>query len=161
MKKLGSLMISFAVLVTLFALVETGAKAQSIDSTQFVGKFTLPFEARWGGMILPAGNYNLKFGYTMGGLRVVEVAGEDAGILHGWVFAKGRVNTKGEGSFLVCVLNGNTGYVRSLQLAEFGESINFARPHGVSVDAWIVAGKKSHNAKTQLAETRIPIVPAK
>lgn len=161
MKKIGSLMISVTALVALFALVGTGAKAQSLNSTHFVGKFTLPFEAQWGRMALPPGNYNLKYGFTRGGLRMVEVAGEDKADVHGWVIAWGSGDTKGEGSFLVCVLEGGKGYVRSLQMAGLGDGIEFARPHGVSVAAWIVAGIRTNDTNTRVSEVRIPVAPVK
>jgi hypothetical protein len=162
MKKVGSWMLPFAALLMLFGLAATGAKAQSLYSTHFVGKFTLPFAAEWGQMTLPPGDYNLYYGYKgAGGIKIVEVAHENAGILHGWVLVNGSDDAKGEESFLVCIIQGDKAYVRSLQMAGTGESIKFARPHGVSVAAWIVAGNKSHTPSTPLAETRIPVLPVK
>lgn len=162
MKTVRSLLIPASVLVMFLGLAATGMKAQSLRSTHFAGKFTLPFMAQWGEMILPAGDYNLYFGsFDAAGLRVVEVAHEDMGIVRGLVFPRGRNDVKGEGNFLVCILEGNKAYVRSLQMAELGQSIEFARPHGVSVRAWIVASKESHNANPRLAATRIPVVPMK
>ena len=163
MKVVRSLMISVAALMMLFGLAATGAKAQSLYSTHFTGKFTLPFAAQWGQMILPPGDYNLYYGYLgTGGFNIVEVAHvDDLDIVHGRVFPRGTDGAKGEGSFLVCVTEGNRVYIRSLQMAEIGESIQFARPHGVSVSAWIVAGKKAHNTNNTLAAARIPVVPVK
>jgi hypothetical protein len=162
MTKGRSLVISVVASMMLFSLVAIAGESRSLYSTHFVGEFTLPFTAQWGHMTLPAGNYNLYYGYMgRGGIYAVEVANEDTGIHHGWIFPRGIEAAKGEGSFLVCIRDGDKGYVRSLQMAELGESIEFARPHGVSVDAWIVAAKKTHNTKTALAEMRIPIVPVK
>ena len=75
----------------------------------------------------------------------------------------GKDDAKRTTSHLVCILEGNKGYVRSLELPEIGATLHFPRPHGVSVQAWIVAGNQGHNAKTQLAEIRIPVshVPVK
>ena len=162
MKKVRSWMISVAALLILFGWVATEAKAQSLYSTQFVGEFTLPFEAQWGHMTLPPGDYNLYYGYLgKGGNFVVEVAHQGTGILNGFVLVRGRDDAKGKESYLVCVREGDKGYVRSLHMAEIGESIEFPKPHGVSVDAWIVAGKKTHNTNAKLAEMRIPVLPAK
>lgn len=162
MKTVRSLLVPLSVLVMFLGLAATGMKAQSLYSTHFVGKFTLPFAAQWGQMTLPPGDYNLYYGFmNEGGAKIIEVAHENVGILHGRVPSMGSDDTKGEGSFLVCVIEGNKAYVRSLQMATLGESVNFARPQGVSVAAWIVAGNKSHNPKTHLAKTRIPIVPVK
>jgi hypothetical protein len=162
MKQFRSWMISVAALLMLLGLVATGAKAQSMRTTDFAGRFTLPFAAQWGDLTLVPGEYNLYYGnLNLSGPLVVEVAHENVGIVHGVVLARGRGDAKGEGSFLVCVTEGNRAYVRSLQMGEIGQSVGFARPRGVSVAAWIVAGKKTHNTNTRLAETRIPILPAK
>lgn len=162
MKTLRNLMISFAALLMLLALAATGAKAQSLNTTEFAGKFTLPFMAQWGQMTLPPGEYNLYYGrFSASGLRMVEVANENMNILRGVILPRGQNDVKGEGNFLVCVFEGNRAYVRSLQMAELGHSVGFARPHGVSVAAWIVAGNKSQNTNTRFAEIRIPVAPLK
>lgn len=162
MTKVRSLVISVVALLMLFALAATAGEARSLYSTHFVGKFTLPFTAQWGGMTLPPGNYNLYYGTMgVGGTYIVEVANEDLGVTQGWVFPRGTNGVKGEGSFLVCVREGDIGYVRSLQMAEIGESIEFSKPHGVSVETWIMSGKKTHKTNTALSEMRIPVVPVK
>ena len=162
MKTFRSLIIPASVLAMFLGLAATGTKAQSLRANEFAGKFSLPFMAQWGNLTLPPGDYNLYYGSMhASGVRMVEVAHEDLGILHGLVLTMGRDGAKGEGSFLVCVIEGNKAYVRSLQLAALGESIGFARPHGASVAAWIVAGKKSHDTRAKIAETRIPIAPVK
>lgn len=162
MKTLRHALVSVSVLVMFFGVAATGTKGQSLDITHFAGQFTLPFMAQWGEMILPPGNYNLYYGnLTPSGLRAVEVAHEDMGILHGLTLAANREDSKVTESVLVCVLEGNKAYVRTLKMADLGLSVGFARPHGVSVRAWIVAGNESHNGKARLAEARIPIVPLK
>lgn len=162
MNRLRKLIVLASVLVTFLGLAATGTKAQNLRITEFAGKFSLPFTAQWGAMTLPPGNYNLYYGdLTAGGFRVVEVSDEDQGIRRGVVIPSGRNDAKGEETFLVCVFEGNRAYVHSLQMAAMGQSIGFARPHGVSVEAWIMAGNKAHNTKARLAETRIPVVPLK
>jgi len=158
MKTLRRWIIPASVLVIFLGLAATGMKAQSLRSTEFAGKFTLPFMAQWGEITLPPGNYNLYYGaFTASGLRMVEVAHENLGIVHGLVLARGRNDARGEGNFLVCVLEGNRTYVRSLQMEEVGHTVGFARPHGVSVAAWIVAGNKTRNTNARFAEIRIPV----
>lgn len=155
-------MIPATVLVVFLSLAATGMKAQTLRATDFAGEFTLPFTVQWGGLTLPAGDYNLYYGtWSQAGIRVVEVAHENLGVVHGLVLARGRDDAKGKGSFLKCVFEGDRAYVRSLKIAEINESIEFARPHGVSVAAWIVADKESRNTNARFAETRIPILPAK
>jgi hypothetical protein len=162
MKTLRNLIVPVSVLVMFLGLAATGTKAQILNTTHFAGNFTLPFPAQWGEMTLPPGDYNLYFGnLNQHGLRVVEVAHEDLGILHGLVITRMPQESKATESFLVCVIEGNKAYVRSLEMAGIGQSVGFARPHGVSVAAWIVADKKTHNTNARLAETRIPVVPLK
>lgn len=162
MKTLRSLIVPMSVLVLFLGLAATGTKAQSIETTHFAGEFTLPFMAQWGEMVLPPGHYNLYYGnLNPTGHRVVEVAHENRAIQHGLVLAATQDERKVTDSVLVCVPDGNKTYVRTLEIADLGLSVGFSRPHGVSVRAWVVAGKKSHNAKTRLAETRIPVVPVK
>lgn len=162
MKKVRSLLVSTSVLVMFLGLATAGVKAQSLKQTHFAGKFTLPFMVQWGGMILPPGDYNLYIGkLNLSGPLMVEVANEDMGIQRGVVLPVTSENRKATQSVLVCVVEGARGYVRSLEIAELDQSIGFARPHGVSVQAWIVGSNKSHNVNTRVAETRIPVVPQK
>ena len=162
MNRFRKLIVLASVLVTFLGLAVTGTKAQNLRITEFAGKFSLPFTAQWGAITLPPGNYNLYYGdLTASGFRVVEVADEDQGIPRGVVIAGGRDDAKGKESFLVCVFEGDRAYVHSLQMAAMGQSIAFARPHGVSVEAWIKAGNNVDNTKARLAETRIFVVPLK
>lgn len=162
MKRFRNLFVPVSMLVMFLGLAATGMRAQSLSSTQFVGKFTLPFAAEWGHMSLPPGDYNLYYGHmSTSGINIVEVADPETGVSNGFSLVRGRDDAKGEGSFLVCVFEGDKGYVRSLQMAEIGESVEFPKPHGVSVAAWIVAGNENHNTNTRLAEMRIPVVPVK
>lgn len=162
MKTLRSLLVPVSLLVMCLGLAATGTNAQSLRITDFAGKFTLPFTAHWGPMTLPPGNYNLYYGdLTARGFRVVEVVNADQGIRHGVLIPWGHNDAKGEETFLVCVFEGDKAYVHSLQMAALGESIGFSRPHGVRVEAWIVAGNPAHNTNARLAQTRIPVLPMK
>ncbi|TAM84679.1 MAG: hypothetical protein EPN47_00775 [Acidobacteria bacterium] len=161
MKTLRSMIIPASVLMMFLGLA-AGMEAQTLRVTSFAGKFTLPFMAQWGRMTLPPGNYNLYYGNLgMSGPRMVEVANEDLGVQRGLILPVGEDIRKATRSVLVCVLEGDKAYVRSLEMAEIGQSINFERPHGVSVDAWIVAGEQIPNTNRELAEARIAIVPVK
>ena len=162
MKALRRLLVTLSLLVMFLGLAVTGTKAQTIRQTHFAGNFTLTFPLQWGNMILPPGGYNIYYGnLSLSGPRVVEISHESMGILHSVSVPVGWENRKSTQSVLVCVFEGNKGYVRSLEMAEIGQSINFKRPHFVEVDSWIVAGNKSHAANTQLAVVRIPVAPVK
>ena len=161
MKKLRRLLVPLSLLVMFVGLAVTGTKAEIIRQTHFAGTFTLPFTVQWGDMILPPGEYVLRYGtLTTSGPHVIEVSRATMGFLHGVVAVLGQGNGEVTQNLLVCVREGNKGYVRSLQMAETGLSINFKRPHYVEVESWIVSDR-SHNSNAQLAVVRIPVAPVK
>jgi hypothetical protein len=158
MKAIRNLTILVGLSVALIALAATGAMAQKLAITSFNGSFTLPLDAQWAAMALPAGDYNLSYGQPFkGGIQVVTVAGKAEGSPRGMVLIKARSQTSASKNALVCAREGHTLVVRALELPAIGESVDFAPPHGVKVRAWVVAGKGNHNAKTHLAEVPIPI----
>jgi hypothetical protein len=159
MKPIRNLMILGGLCLMLFAMGVTGASAQAISTPSFSGTFTLPEETHWGKMILPAGDYSLSYGTRSSSTYLVTVDGKAAGSPRGMLFAWPRNEAKTAENVLNCIREDDILYVRSLEMAELGQSISFPRPHGVSVSAWIEAGNKSHNVKTQLTETRRPIAP--
>ena len=78
MKTNRSLMTLAGLSLVLFALGAIGAKGQqapSLETTNFAGAFTLPTDAQWGRMALPAGDYALYYGDN-GTARIVEVVGK-------------------------------------------------------------------------------------
>lgn len=162
MKTVRRSLVSVGVLLMFFALAPTGARSQTLYSTHFAGEFTIPFVAHWGHMILPPGDYQLYYGYlSNSGSYGVEIRGQAVQTPQGTFPVKGRDDTKVDENILVCVMRGDHAFVRELHLGEMGVSVQFARPHGIDVESWIVAGKKNPNAKTQLAETSISIKPVK
>ena len=161
MKTLRRLLVPLSLLVMFLGLAVTGTKAQIIRQTHFTGTFTLPFTVQWGEMILPPGEYTLRYGtLTTSGPHVIEVARAAMGFQHGVVAVLGQNDGKVTQNVLVCVREGNKGYVRSLQMAETGVSLNFKRPHYVEVESWIVSNK-FHSTNNQIAVVRIPVAPVK
>ena len=62
MKRIRSFALSSLVLALIASCLSAGmAKAQ-----EWQGQFTLPFEARWGQAILPAGDYSFTVDQTLG-----------------------------------------------------------------------------------------------
>jgi hypothetical protein len=162
MKTIRSLTILAGLSVMLFALGATGAKAESgpsLSITNFAGTFTLPFEAQWGNMTLPAGDYSLYYGEPLGnGFYMVEVVGHAKGSPHGRisVAVNGRASVAKDS--LICIREGNSLVVQRLEMPELGKSVTFAMPHGTQ----LVAHNGRRNGYTQLAEApmliqRIPI----
>jgi hypothetical protein len=115
--------------MVVFALGATGARAQSIRTTNFAGTFTLPFEAQWGSTILPVGEYSLYYGRLFeGGPAMVEVVGKENRNPHAFILAQGVSDARAAKSALVCVREGNAGIVRALELPQLGEAVSFKMP---------------------------------
>jgi hypothetical protein len=161
MKTIRSLMTLAGLILAVFALSATGAKAQSLTNTSFAGTFTISHEAQWGRMTLPAGTYNLYYGPLHdGGASVVEVVGKAKGSPHGLILAAGNDDASAANNALVCVREGSTLIVRTLEMPAIGTSAQFSMPHG----ARLVAHNRNHKGYTQLAEApmlieRISVAP--
>jgi hypothetical protein len=162
MKSIRNLVAMVGLAVMLFALGVTGAKAQqsrSLSVTDFGGTFTLPKDAVWGKMTLPAGDYNFYYGsISGGGVNAVEIVGKAEGSPHGFILAQMPNSTSATNDRIVCVREGDTLVVRTLELPAIGESLNFPLPHGTR----LTARNAKHNGYTQLAEApmlieRIPV----
>lgn len=116
----------------LLTLGATGATAQGFGLNQFAGKFTLTHEAQWGGMTLPAGEYNLSYGQLFkGGVYAVMITGIAEGSPHGTILAGPVDQTSATKSQLVCIRNGDALIVRALELPALGETVEFPMPHGL------------------------------
>ena len=142
----------------LFALATVGAKGQVLYSTHFAGSFTLPFEAQWGKMTLPAGEYTLDYGSLNNGYRLVVVGSAAKGGPVGMIQAGPGNETSAAKNAIVCIREGDTLVVRALEMAAIGESVRFGLPRG----AKLVAHNGKRRGYTQLAEApmliqRIPV----
>lgn len=164
MKTIRNMAILVGVGLALFVSGATSARAQALTTTAFSGTFTLPFEAQWANMTLPAGEYSLSYGhhYPASGY-LVEVAGKKPGSPHGVILTRGRSQPSASKNVLICIREGNKGYVRSLELAAIGESAEFALPHGVDVESRLIAKHQNESGNTRIAEVRITVerVPIK
>ncbi len=126
-------------LVPLALCLSTGlGKAQEA----YVGKFTLPFEARWQNAVLPAGDYTMRMHstgapYTL----VVRGAGKSALIMG----VSADTKEVSEKSQLTLVKSGDTYVVRSLEAGQIGLDIDY--PVGSS-------------KATHMATVRVPVEPA-
>ena len=133
---------SFSVVV--FALCAAGARAQSLRTTHFAGTFTLPFEAQWGRVALPAGEYRLAYGRLYeGGVKMVEIVGKENSTPHVLILTRGVTDTSAKKSALVCIREGDTVIVRVLEMPQIGESVDFAMPPGTKLMANRSDGKKN------------------
>ncbi|HEX5412841.1 MAG TPA: hypothetical protein VFZ27_13410 [Terriglobia bacterium] len=158
MKTIRGLMTLAGLSVMLLALGATGAKGQGSYATQFAGTFTLPFEAQWGKMTLPAGDYALQYGLNEIGYGLVVVRGAAKGSPYGSIIAGPLGETSAKQNAIICVRDGNALIVRALEMPTIGTSVNFALPPGAN----FVAHNAKHSGYTQLAEApvliqRIPV----
>jgi hypothetical protein len=115
---------------TLFAaaLLATGWFAQPANAQEWTGKFTLPYEARWGQAVLPPGDYQLTVapGDTAGMLIIREARSLRAVALEP---VNIRENSREETSTLLIGTQGKQHIVYSLTIAELGASFVYqSRP---------------------------------
>ena len=105
-----------SVKLVLLALLATVASAGALCAEGYEGTFTLPFEARWGTVTLPPGDYS--FTVNTVGSNVATIRGENGGafVMHATI---GENEFAGR-SALFLVRHGRTGTVRALHLKTSG-----------------------------------------
>jgi hypothetical protein len=127
MKRIRSFTLSSLVMALLASCVGAGiARAQEMQ-----GKFTLPFDARWGQITLPAGDYSFTVDQSQSAARLV-LSGEKNAILH----AQGYEPRTMDSSVLVVAKDRGINTVRELKLAELGVVLYFtpSRPHQTAAE---------------------------
>jgi len=109
------------------ALLAMVVSAGLLSAEDFAGKFTLPFEAKWGQATLPAGDYSFRLN-TARSPYTVTVRGQDKAAM---IMSEGT-STKGasDRSELVVVRRGRTGTIRALHLNEVGLTFFYVTPKG-------------------------------
>jgi hypothetical protein len=144
MKIIRNLVTLAGLSVVVFALGVTGARAQSLSTTNFAGTFTLPFEAQWGRATLPAGNYSLYYGQlSRSSTNIVEVVGKDNRSPHVLILPQGLNDASTTKSALVCVREGGVGIVQALEMPQIGEAVHFGMPHHTQLMAHQSNGNKN------------------
>jgi hypothetical protein len=163
MKNIRNLVTLTGLFVVFFALGATGARAQSLNTTNFAGTFTLPFVVQWGPATLPAGEYSLYYGrLNNGGPATVEVIGKEGRTPHALILAQGINDASMKKSALVLIREGNAGIVRVLEMPAVGEAVEFSMPRHTQ----LMAQKGNGSKNVQIAEgpkliQRIPITLSK
>jgi hypothetical protein len=102
----------FALAVVLGGLFAGAAQAQS----NYSGAFTLPYEVRWGGATLPAGEYLLAMDSIKGPLSVVDAAGRTRVLVYGYPDAP----TSAQPTSLLVTRDGAERTVRSFNCPRWG-----------------------------------------
>ena len=130
------------VLATLISVA--GASAQTGG---FSGKFTLPFQVRWGGAMLPAGEYSIHFSSVHLPATIHSMDGK----VSAYVFtARSGDSEKGPGS-LTIVTRGNERRVASLNLPGARVSLVYSP---------LTKAEQETLAKTNQLQT-VPLITAK
>lgn len=151
MKTIRNLTTTFGLSLVLVALGTIGARGQVLNSTQFVGTFTLPIPAKWGTTTLPAGNYTLHYGTINAAGGFVEVRGLAKGSPQSVIRVDGISPSSATKNALVCIRDRDTLIVGNFEMPAIGKSADFALPPGAKLLAR--SGKRGGN--TQLAHARM------
>lgn len=147
MKVIRNVVTLVGLVAAVLALGTTGANAQALSMNIFGGSVTLPFEAHWGNLTLPAGNYNLSYGQVnVGGANFVEIEGKSQDSPHLLVQIQSHNQTLTTKSALVCVRQGDAFVVEALEMPTIGQTVYFA-PHGRT----LMAATRSNRIYAQLA----------
>lgn len=126
------------VVVGIFRVVSNfglaGQSSPGLGVTEFVGRFTLPFELQWGEMALPEGDYYLYYGSLEQGGRVVEIAGQDPSQPQGIFFVGEESPASAVQNALVCVCRDGSRIIESLELPAIGKSVSFVALHSKKLE---------------------------
>ncbi|MGH9405358.1 MAG: hypothetical protein ACRD3D_05910 [Terriglobia bacterium] len=137
-------LVRLATLALLAACFNAGlASAQEA----MAGTFTLPFEARWGSAILPAGNYSFTLDHAGSG-GILQVSRGTKGVA---LIQSQSYSTESSGRSELTVVRNSAGTtVRDLSLPAIGEVLHYA-PHNP---------RRSAAAAEQEAALRFPVTAA-
>jgi hypothetical protein len=115
--------------LAIVALLATVVSAGLLSAEDTIGTFTLPFEAKWGQAILPAGDYSFKLNTaSYPSIATVRQGQRSAAfIMANAGLTRGKVDGP---SALIIVRRGRTGFVRALRLAEVGATLEYLPPKG-------------------------------
>ncbi len=113
--------------IVLLGVVAMLGSASLLSAVEYQGKFTLPFEVRWGKATLPAGDYTFKLNMDVHPYTV-KVTGKDGAV---FVPADGTYNDEVSGrSEFIVVRQRGTGIIRALRLAREGLVFTYRLPKG-------------------------------
>lgn len=111
----------------------TGQVAWSSRRTEFTGRFTLPFRAKWGELILSEGKYTLHFGTIGRGIYFVEILGAHQGSPQGIFIVQEQGPSSVVQNALVCISRSGGQVIRALELPAIGKSVSFLVPHSTKL----------------------------
>lgn len=160
MKRMRTILTLAGVLLLVPTFGVVSARAQSMFHGVANGKFSLPFQAQWGNVTMPAGNYTFSlYEFASGGSLMVRIHGEAKGSAHGYVLTEAQNSTRAPENELLCIHNGNKEIVSALVLPTMGKSFTFKVPSAEEM----LTRRINHNTNIQSAEATglIQSVPVK
>jgi hypothetical protein len=122
-------------LAVLAVCITAGVAGAQHSPAMYEGKFTLPFETRWGRAVLPAGDYTLTVDSTaLPATVTVHSVRENktAPMIMAQAISQHGASDQ---SALIVARNSGKGVVRGLQLAELGLRFEYAMPRGTQLVA--------------------------
>ncbi len=123
----------------------------SAQQPVFVGKFSLPFETRWGTAVLPAGDYSVRFfGSGFGQPVVIRQGTRTIAMVE--ILTTETPSTPARSQLLV-VREGKTATVHILYAAELGTEFHFRVPERYEVETRLLT-----QASEPAVIERIPII---
>ena len=129
----ASLRLLLGVLIATFVFT-AAANAQP----SFAGKFTLPYEVRWGQAVLPAGDYVIRLDSTVSPAKISPANGSSAGVYTEYPLVE---DSHMSGVYLTITNHANQRRVRSLNLPQLGKVIVFAPLTKSEREAYAKAGQ--------------------
>jgi hypothetical protein len=93
---------------------------------EFAGRFVLPFDASWGQMVLPDGDYALNYGTIGAGMCYVEIRGVGQGSPGGIFLVREENPASVVQNALICIQKNGRHMIRTLELPAIGKSVSFA-----------------------------------
>jgi hypothetical protein len=140
---------SHRTLVGVFPVISrVGMSMQSafgLRMAEFAGRFILPFDASWGQMLLPGGDYTLYYGTIGAGMCYVEILGMGHDPSRGIFLVREQNPASVVQNALVCIQRNGRHMIRTLELPAIGKSVSFAGPEvGKSLRSRRSIVKKRH-----------------
>ncbi len=115
-----------SVRILLLAVLAAALSASLASAQDYEGKFTLPFEARWGKAVLPAGDYTFRVDPNNEPCMVSLSQGRQ---IVAFILTSDTTRGKVAGSSaLIAVRNAGSYRIRALQLAESGVVLEYSSP---------------------------------
>jgi hypothetical protein len=142
MKKSVCLARRFALAVVLGGLFAGAAQA----GAYYNGKFTLPYEVRWGGAVLPAGEYSLAMDSIKGPLNVIDASGRIRALVSGFP----DYLTGGQPTALLVTRDGAQRTVRSFNCPAWGHKFVY-KPFTRAERDLLASGERAETIAVRMA----------